>query len=243
MSIHAARSASDQIAALVQGVRLPVERIADDYLNIIAEALGAAFEEAGLASPTIMATGTEAEITALLESILKRRIDEDPIWRGVVSHVGRGTESINFDGKKLEKRPDLSITLTAPWRSVRFPVIVEAKVIDRHTGKTAKLYCQNGVRRFQIGDYAWGCQEAFMLAYVRDGSDLLSSLCGELLAKDINGTSAFGTLTELEARTFPRGELATSNHARSFVYGHQSLPDNAPGPISLWHIWLRVPTA
>lgn len=243
MSIHTSRSASDQIAALVQGVPLPVERLADDYLDIIAEALGAAFEESGLASPTIMATGTEAEITALLESFLKRRIDEDPIWRGVVSHVGRGTESINFNGKMLEKRPDLSITLAAPSQSVRFPVIVEAKVIDRHTGKTAKLYCQNGVRRFQTGDYAWGCQEAFMLAYVRDHSDLYPSLHRELLAEDGKGTPVFGTLSGLETRTIPRGELATSDHARSFVYRHQPCPDNLPGPISLWHIWLLVPTA
>lgn len=165
-----------------------------------------------------------------------------PSGVGIVSHVGRGIESINFDGTRLEKRPDLSLTLTAPSHGQRFPLIVEAKIIDYHTGKTAKLYCENGVRRFQVGDYAWECREAFMLAFVRDNVELLPTLTPDLVAKNDNDTFAFGTLAGLDARSTPSGELATSRHSRSFIYNHQSSPNDAPGPISIWHIWLRTPT-
>lgn len=244
MSSHVARSASAQISALVRGASLPVDSLADDYLEIIAEEISEAFTEASDAEPLVIATASEPEITALLESNLKRRLDEDSsIWRGIVSHVGRGIESINFDGTKLEKRPDLSLTLTAPSHGQRFPLIVEAKIIDCHSGKTAKLYCENGVRRFQVGDYAWGCREAFMLAFVRNEAELIPTLIPDLVIRGVDGAPTYGTLAEPEIREMSGGELATSSHSRSFLYSHQPAPNDMPGPISLWHIWLRTPTA
>jgi len=34
------------------------------------------------------------------------------------------------------------------------------------------------------------------------------------------------------------GNLATSQHGRTFTYIHQDAPNNQPGSISLWHLWL-----
>src|ERR1022692_3243795 len=61
----------------------------------------------------------------------------------------RGGESISFDGKRLELRPDLGIYLTGRHRN--FPLVVECKIIDGPTGKGVDLYCVNGIRRFVEG--------------------------------------------------------------------------------------------
>lgn len=237
MSIVAATPNLDQVAALVRGVQLPLDALDSDYIEIVAEGLSDAFEDARAAALATVTSGTEAAVTALIESYLNRRIDEDPIWRSLVAQVGRGTESINYDGTKLEKRPDLSISFTA--RSRRFPLIVEAKIIDHRSSKTAKLYCENGVRRFQTGDYGWGCREALMLAYVRDGSNLVASLTPQIARSNSSGTAEFGTVAGLSVYPSATGERACSKHDRLFVYPSQSPPHHQPGPISLWHIWLR----
>lgn len=236
MSIVAATPNLDQVAALVRSVRLPLEALDPDYLEIIVEGLNDAFEEARATAPATVASGTEEEVTTLIESHLKRRIDEDPFWRSLVAQIGRGTESINYDGTKLTKRPDLSISLTA--RSRRFPLIVEAKIIDHPSRKTAKLYCEEGVRRFQAGDYGWGCREALMLAYVRDKSDFKTTLSPQIARLDYSGNFEFGTISELTVRHSAIGEHAFSEHNRSFTYPSQLPPHHKPGPISLWHIWL-----
>ena len=233
-----ASSAQDQIAALVQGIQLPLMPISEEVLDVIVEGLTQAFGEAYLGSPTAVAKGNEADVTALLESHLKRRIDDDPLWRSIVAHVGRGTESINFDGEKTEKRPDLSITLTDRARSLRFPLIVEAKIIDSPSLKTVKLYCDKGVQRFLDGDYAWGCREAVMLAYVRDGSELIPAITRHLVVKNGAANRAFGTLSDPVSRPIPKGELAISHHSREFLYAHQQPPSDKPGTIALWHVWM-----
>lgn len=226
----------DQIAALVSGVKLPLEPIGEEFLDIVVEGLSSAFEDARAASPTTVASASEAAVTALMETHLNRKIDEDPFWRTLVASVGRGTESVNFDGTKLEKRPDLSITFSE--RSRRFPLIVEAKIIDHGSGKTSKLYCDNGIARFLNGDYAWGCQEAFMLAYVRDASPQLNTLQERLSTKDKSVEPPYGTLAGPSERCASIGDLAITRHARSFTYPCQSAPEHKPGDVHLWHLWL-----
>jgi hypothetical protein len=226
----------DQVAALVSGVKLPLEPIGEEFLDIIVEGLSSAFEDARAAAPTTVANENEAAVTALLETHLNRKIDEDPFWRMLVASVGRGTESVNFDGTRLETRPDLSITFSE--RSRRFPLIVEAKIVDHQSGKTSKLYCDDGIARFLNGDYAWGCQEAFMLAYVRDASPQLSTLQARLSTTNKSVDPPYGTLEGPSKRCTNIGELAITRHARAFTYPCQPAPDHTPGDIRLWHLWL-----
>ncbi len=226
----------DQVAALVSGVKLPLEPIGEEFLDIVVEGLTSAFEDARAAAPTTVANESEAAVTALLETHLNRKIDEDPFWGTLVASVGRGTESVNFDGTKLEKRPDLSITFSE--RSRRFPLIVEAKIVDHQSGKTSKLYCDNGIERFLNGDYAWGCQEAFMLAYVRDTSSQLSTLQARLLPTNNSVELPYATLEGPSKRCTGGGELAITRHSRAFNYPCQPAPDHKPGDIHLWHLWL-----
>ncbi len=225
----------DQVAELTRGVRLPLPSIAREHLEILAEGLRKAFNDIRAASPHIVSTGEEPEVTALMYARLNRLIEEEPLWGQLVLWVGRGAESISFDGSHLEKRPDLSIVLLGGDR--RFPLIAEAKILDCVTSKRIRLYCEKGIRRFVQGEYAWGNREAFMLGYVRDGSSIdptLKTFLSNAAATDPN-------VYLVQALPAPIGtdlsNLAYTLHGRSFVYDNQS-PPNTPGPISLWHLWL-----
>lgn len=222
----------DQIAELTRGLDLPLAAIDDVHLGVIADGVAQAFKEIREAAQITVTTGDEAEITALLQARLNAMIEVDPIWRQLVASVVRGQESLSFDGSHLEKRPDLSIHLTA--RSRRFPLVAEAKIIDGTKGES--LYCSQGVWRFLNGEYGWGGREAFMIAYVRDGSTVASRLKPYLKqpvqAKKYSVEDAPTTLGNALFDT------ARSTHGRSFLYAHMMPPANKPGAIALWHLWV-----
>lgn len=222
----------DQIAELTRGLSLPLAAIDALHLGVIADGVVQAFKEVRDAAQSTVKTGEEAEITALLQARLNAMIEVDPIWRQLVASVVRGQESLSFDGSHLEKRPDLSIHLTA--RSRRFPLIAEAKIIDATKGES--LYCSQGVWRFLSGEYGWGGREAFMIAYVRDGSTVASRLetylKQPLQAQKYSVEDAQTTLGNVLY------DAARSTHGRSFLYAHMMPPANSPGPIALWHLWV-----
>ena len=231
----AGRPRHDQVAELTRGVRLPLAPITDEHLQILAEGLRQAFDHVRVHAPNSVCTGEEPEVTALMQARLNGMLHEDSLWRQLVLWVGRGAESTSFDGSHIEKRPDLSIVLTGADR--RFPLIAEAKILDAPASKTARLYCENGIRRFVQGEYAWGTREAFMIGYVRDGSSIGPTLKAFLSKAAVSDPDGY----LVEALPVPVGsgpsDLAYTRHGRSFVYSSQK-PPNRPGPISLWHLWL-----
>lgn len=232
----AIRPRPDQIAELTRGLHLPLPEISGIHLNVIAEGVFQAFKEIRTQSAATVATGTEAEVTALLETCLNRRIEQDPRWGQLVLWVVRGKESLNFDGSHLENRPDLSIYLSE--RNRCFPLIAEAKIIDVATAKTVVLYCENGIKRFVDGEYAWGNREALMLAYVRDESSISGQLT-PFLSKAMARTPPGYFVIELPVATGAEGDdIARSTHERRFNYPGRTPPSNAPGPIAVWHLWL-----
>ncbi|WP_114952258.1 hypothetical protein [Sphingosinicella terrae] len=223
----------DQVAELTRGLILPLPPITDEVMLVLAESLIGAFEDVRKSAPATLATGSEPEVTALLQARLNRMIDDDALWRTLVLYVGRGVDSVSFDGSHIEKKPDLSISLSD--RSARFPLAVEAKLIDCSKGKTETLYCAKGVKRFLDGEYGWGGREGFMLAYVRDGSTIAAKLAPHLTLPASSSTYALkGAPTALTLAC----DGARTHHDRGFVYTHVSAPANMPGSIELWHIWL-----
>lgn len=235
MKGSAVRPRRDQVAELTHGVRLPLAPVAEEHLQILAEGLRQAFGDIRANAPVAVAKGEEPEVTALMQARLNRLIHEDFLWGQLVLWVGRGTESISFDGSHLEKRPDLSIVLSGAER--RFPIVVEAKILDSAASKTTALYCENGIRRFVEGEYAWANCEAFMIGYVRDNSSIdatLNAFLSTIMASQPNRY-------RVEALPVPVGscpsDLAYTRHGRNFVYGSQP-PPNSPGSISIWHLWL-----
>ena len=227
----AARPRHDQVAELTRGVRLPLAPIADDLLEILTEGLQQAFDDIRVHAAATVATGTEPEVTALMHARLNRLINDDPLWGQLVLYVGRGSETISFDGSHIEKSPDLSIVLSGVEQ--RFPLVAEAKILDTATSKTVALYCENGIRRFVDGEYAWGNREAFMIGYVRDRSSINTTLTPFLSKADDRYL-----VEALPVHVFSSpSDLAHTRHGRNFGYSCQP-PPNRPGPISLWHLWL-----
>ncbi|WP_234905990.1 hypothetical protein [Affinirhizobium pseudoryzae] len=224
----------DQIAELTRNITLPLPALDTDHLEIISEKLVEAFDAISLVHRGTVQGGSEAEVTAMLVSRLNSMLDEDRLLSQLMICATRGTESLSFDGSHLEKRPDISIQLTNRARG--FPLIAEAKLID--VGKDAKLYCDNGVRRFVEGEYAWGSREALMIAYVRDKSTITGNLTPYLNA--VAGQTPPGYLVEeLGAAYGTSGaDIALSTHGRNFLYPHAGPPPVGPGSIVLWHVWL-----
>lgn len=229
----------DQVAELTRGLDLPLPAIGGPIMIVLAEAIAAAFSAIRIEWPQTLATGTEPEVTALLVSRLNAMADDNAeeagLWRSLVRCVGRSDECISYDGAHLEKQPDLSIWLTD--RSARFPLMAEAKLLDTSSGKTEALYCSQGVRRFLVGEYGWGGREAFMLGYVRDGSTIPTKLAPYF------GQATHAATYSVEVGPITVGigcDSSRSQHGRNFAFSHLSPPDNAPGPIDLWHVWLQA---
>ena len=233
MSGSAARPRPDQVAELTKGVRLPLPAIASVHLEILAEGLRQAFDELCVDQPATVASGHENEVTALMEARLNVLIETERLWGQLVNSVARGKESISFDGSHLEKRPDLCIYLSD--RRQRFPLVAEAKILDAVASKTLKLYCDEGIRRFVEGEYAWSSREAFMVGYVRDRSSIDAHL-RPFLSKAIRSTNYLVEELPVHAGSDDL-ELAHTRHRRDFFYDHQ-LPPNSPRAITIWHLWL-----
>lgn len=224
MKGSAIRPRPDQITELTRGLRLPLPEIAKVHLEIIAEGLLRAFNDIRTQKPATVASGNEPEVTALMEARLNRLIEQDPFWGNLVLCVARGKESLNYNGSRIDKRPDLSIYLSDQTRG--FPLITEAKLLDAATSKTVALYCDQGLRRFVDGEYAWANREAFMIAYVRDGSSIDSKLrpfLSNAMARDPARYLVKELPTPVRSGS---SDLACSRHDRYFVYSMQSRPSN-----------------
>ena len=174
MSLTPIYPREEQIAELTRGQRLPLAPLAETLLVFIAEMLRRAWDELLRRQLATLVSGGETEVNTMMETRLNALLEEDELWSRLVRCVTRGTEEISYDGSHLEKRPDLSIHLTR--RNPSFPLVVECKLLDAGSGKKTHRYCDDGLGRFVRGEYAWATREAFMLAYVRDGSTILSHL-------------------------------------------------------------------
>jgi len=227
----------DQILELSRGIQLPIPEVHAAHLEIIAETFARAFKDVQNHRCKTVASGSEAEVTALLEARLNNMIENDPLWGPMVHCVVRGKESISIDGSHLEKRPDLSIYLTD--RNRNFPLITEAKIVDESTDKTEKLYCENGLCRFLNGEYAWGTREAFMLAYVRDGSTIEKKLTPFLSNAHAQNPAKYSVEKLPTQYKNASIDLAKSKHGRSFIYTNQAPSTDLPGPIDIWHLWVK----
>lgn len=219
-----------QIEEFMRGIEQPVSPLQSRHLKVIAELLEAAWDGLLEDHEWVLRHKEEKEVNTLMESRLNSLCEQRAtLWSTLVSGVMRGKETINYDGSKLETRPDLSIQLTK--RSARLLLLVECKLLDAKDNKTIKLYCEEGLARFVKGQYAWYAREAFMLAYVRDNSTIVGCLTPHLEKHQQQVPDPFLTEQLPSAISHTSHELARSLHGRTF-------PDN-PGTIDVWHLWLN----
>jgi hypothetical protein len=206
----------DHIAELTMGERLPVAPICEEHLSVILETISCAWQELSANFAPALQYGDEAEVNALLNLRLNNFCKSQPLWQDLVHSVHRGRESMSYDGRKLELRPDLSFVFLHGNRN--FPMTVECKIIDHPNGKTVGLYCTNGIARFVCGDYAWANREAIILAYVRDASSLSSRLIPHLANNAKTKFDPLQTASHPQSRIDLHPTVQQTEHDRSFSY-------------------------
>jgi len=185
-----------------------------------------------------LATASEPQITTVLQFALNELLDDEsePV-PGFSSNyfetIERGAEVVNYNGTRLEKRPDLRFRLQGriPRVSDRthYGLFVECKLLD--SSHPLRLYGSNGIRRFVNGDYAWAMSHGLLLAYVRDAT----LTWADLLRLLDNHRVEYNVLDRTEAS---QGEdVARSHHGRAWQYPSSPHP---PGSIELAHLWLSL---
>jgi hypothetical protein len=224
----------ETLGLLTEGRTLPEKRMHARHLRAIAELIVKAWEEV---LREIDMTRGEEHITSCLALRLKNMLGPAgprlPA-RNLIAGLADDAKAVDATGAELNKRPDLHFVLTD--RS--FELRGECKLLHRSNGKTISLYCKEGISRFVKGQYAWERQEAFMLAYVLDGSFIHDTLTPHLTKKQREPDDTYSTLhlpAPVPGWNGPQSP-AESEHARAFPY--PTHPTASPGPIRIWHVWL-----
>jgi hypothetical protein len=77
-----------------------------------------------------------------------------------------------------------------------------------------------------------------MIGYVRDHGVIAKKLT-PVLSKASKETPPGYLIQALPVPVeLPGADLAYSQHGRVFTYVHQKAPQNLPGSIAIWHLWL-----
>jgi hypothetical protein len=216
----------------------------DTVITLVIRAIDAAWRYLLAMENIDLAACNEDEISELLRGVLEEgRSGVHPLMEGfdarVFSAVERCASLSNYNGRKINKAPDIIIRLQQPRAGIYEPlygIFVESKIVDR--GRSfCKEYCKDGLQRFVDGDYAWTMRDAVMAAYVRIRKPYPDSLAKCLSVstgkKDPYHTRQPPTPTTL---TIASGPVCTTRHHRPWRF-HDT--DHDPGPIRLWHLWLQ----
>lgn len=211
--------------------KYPLPALPTRPLKRIAELLAMAWKDLQQTQTELIKILDEPEINALMDARINHICSQQPEWSVITSGAVRGKESISFDGSRLEVRPDISILLNGFGRCALFPLTVECKLINRESKKGIDLYCVKGLSRYVDGVYSWYAHEAFMLAYVRDGSTIAGHLTPYLIASQSKSSDPFLTEQLPEAIRFSLCELSSSRH------GRRCRKNEIPS-ITVWHLWV-----
>jgi len=189
------------------------------------------------------ATATEDPLTHELYEVLYDVVFKHALVKGfdrrLLRAVVREPKVRSCNRGSLDKMPDLVIALIGR-DAVAMPsqdgLFIECKPVDA-AHSVGKHYCDRGLIRFVIGDYAWAMREAMMIGYAREGYTITPKLDGALRRRA-------GKITSLSLPTpCPRSEAGPfsepvhiSKHGRSFPYAET---DTQAPPITIRHLWLR----
>ncbi len=141
-------------------------------------------------------------------------------------------ESVNFDRTRKSKRPDLVtfLALRATTQRTQDGIFIECKPVD---GKHSLLsdYCDAGINRFIIGDYAWAMTEALMVGY-----NTVHAKPSLALVDPLRKRPKLHTMKSPRdcKRSPQQPSVCITRHGRRFPINGRQAP-----PITLRHLWLR----
>ena len=195
-----------------------------------------------------LAKAHEDDVTAALRTVIENNLRQTGSIPGFnrrsYESVIRQGQVANFDGTKQSKSPDLCFKLRHDDYEPRMvlsefdALFVECKPVDT-THAAGSRYCDRGLIRFVVGDYAWAMQEGMMLAYARGGRTIVDHLIPAM-----NEPKRMTSLATVELPQACRAPNATgdahaepihiSKHRRGF-----SWPDKKgkATDITIYHLW------
>jgi len=190
----------------------------------------------------VLATAKEDEITLELYRILEDRFLDGGAVAGFdrrrFRNVLRAPEVPNHDGSHPAKKPDLVAFLMKrdhlAVRPSQDALFAECKPVDE-AHPIGMHYCDRGIQRFIIGDYAWAMQEGMMIAYVRGGRtisiDLAPVLASPRRQASLGTPSAPAVVPSSVGGANP---LQATTHQRAFEWqgGHGTACQ-----IQIFHSW------
>lgn len=193
----------------------------------------------------------EVDITVDLEFALDKILQEASCSVFTDLHFvapKRGVECVNFNGERLEKRPDLTFYLKDRRPGINLSnydaIFAECKIVDTNSDKNMGWYVKGGLSKFVKGDYAWAMPDALMIAYVRTKQKLPESLtdyfnkktCGKFNSEVYNLLEEPKICKQSNSRKVYR--VCRTQHERHWGYP----PDGKrnPGNITIRHLWLEI---
>lgn len=207
-------------------------------IQLVEQAIVSAWQHLMHSSSTqsVLNSGSEVEISVqlieVLESILNAGLIKGFTGRRFCPPV-RGQELDDATGKQLEKRPDLTFRLTSSQPYTQHNALFfECKRISPKT--RVSDYVNEGLVKFCDQRYAWGMPHAGMLAYVQNlvPPPQAKNELEKYWAKHPRSSTV--PLCDVAIDTSGVISVAITKHRR-----YLSLPNgNAPGDITLRHLWL-----
>ena len=177
----------------------------------------------------------EVDYTAPLHIILQDHLLGSETVAGFTHDSFRGVErieTVNFDTTKKSKRPDLVAFLSfrANTQPSQNGIFIECKPVDaQHSLLTD--YCDAGIARFIVGDYAWAMTEALMVGYNSVHAKPSLALVDRLKKRPKLRTIGNPRDCKVSSHEPP---VCITRHRRSFPINGRQAP-----PITLRHLWLR----
>lgn len=191
-----------------------------------------------------LSAAKEDEITRQLQWILENRLLRSNEVPGFdtrrIRNVIRAPEVSNYNSQHPAKKPDLVLFLlqreSLPLLHSHDGIFAECKPVDKKHA-IGQHYCDGGIKRFVIGDYAWAMSDGLLVAYMRDGRTIGKNLAPALKSK--KRCSALGSPNAPTAipgsHSSNRTEsLHVTTHERSFLWP-SSLGKACP--IQIYHSW------
>jgi hypothetical protein len=185
-------------------------------------------------------TAEEDRVTRELRACLMNRVLDGGTVLGFTSdqfRVTREAKFESFDGKHLDKMPDLHIDVVRD-SPVSLPsadgLFVECKPVDSNHPVGAD-YCDKGIIRFVSGEYAWALPEGLMVGYASADYTMPEKLKDAISRRKamLKLTGGVTACPECSAAGYGQHPHITI-HRRDFIYPSNS--KKAP-KITLRHLW------
>lgn len=187
----------------------------------------------------------EDQLTAELCKHLDRlRLQDPPLIPGFspafFESVQRESNWSDYQNSSIDKQPDLVFKFYGKRPGVEIDsayydgLFVECKPVDaKHS--IQGHYLDKGLSRFVNGTYAWAMQDAMMLGYTDDTTNLYSKLILALLKPSVQKSlNMNGSPAPCQGDKIISVRCETQ-HSREWKYQHNGAK---AGPIRIRHVWL-----